>query len=101
MTIDINNYIPIDLNIVKTNLNIIKMHTNGVLCTNNDNVSLLIPNHKLDILFDRNCINKDIFTNFYIEKSSKEVWEKTSLKRFEYDSSRRCDLWFYRRKWKR
>ena len=73
MTIDINNYIPIDLNIVKTNLNIIKMHTNGVLCTNNDNVSLLIPNHKLDILFDRNCINKDIFTNFYIEKSSKEV----------------------------
>ena len=33
MTIDINNYIPIDLNIVKTNLNIIKMHTNGVLCT--------------------------------------------------------------------
>ena len=73
MIIDTSNYIPIDLNIIKANLDIIKMHSNGIICANDDNIYVSIPNHKIDILFDRSYINTSMFTNFYIEKSSKEI----------------------------
>ena len=73
MVIDINNYVPIDLNLIKSNLDIVKLHSNGILCANDDNVYMMVPNYKIDILFDKNYVNSDMFTSFYIEKSYKEA----------------------------
>ncbi|WP_300369350.1 phosphohydrolase [Brachyspira sp.] len=73
MDIDLDKYIPIDLNFIKNNIDIIKFNTPELICTSNDNIHLIIPNHKIDILLDKSYINSDIFNNFYINKNSKSI----------------------------
>lgn len=73
MDIDLDKYTAIDLNFIKENLDTIKFNSPEIICTSNDNLYLSIPNYKLDILFNRDCINSDIFNNFYITKNSKSI----------------------------
>ena len=73
MDIDLDKYTAIDLNFIKDNIEIIKFNSPEIICTSNDNLYLSIPNYKIDILFDRNYINSDIFSNFYITKNSKSI----------------------------
>ncbi|MEI0508195.1 phosphohydrolase [Brachyspira intermedia] len=73
MDIDLDKYTLIDLNFIKDNIDIIKFNSPEIICTSNDNLYLSIPNYKIDILFDKNSINSDIFDNFYIAKNSKAI----------------------------
>ena len=73
MNIDLDKYTLIDLNFIKDNIDIIKFNSPEIICTSNDNLYLSIPNYKLEILFDKNSINSDIFNNFYIAKNSKSI----------------------------
>ncbi|MEI0558671.1 phosphohydrolase [Brachyspira intermedia] len=73
MDIDLDKYTLIDLNFIKDNTDIIKFNSPEIICTSNDNLYLSIPNYKIDILFDKDSINSDIFDNFYIAKNSKAI----------------------------
>ena len=71
MNIDLDRYALVSLSFIKDNLDIIKFHSTEVICSNKDNICLSIPNYKLDILFDKNYVNIELFNKFYITKSSK------------------------------
>ncbi|OEJ14878.1 phosphohydrolase [Brachyspira hampsonii] len=73
MDIDLEKYTAIDINFIKENIDTIKFNSPEIICTSNDNLYLSIPNYKIDILFDKNSINSDIFNNFYITKNSKSI----------------------------
>ena len=73
MSINLDKYALVDFDFIKSHLEIIKFHSKEIVCLNEDNVCLSLPNHKLDILFDKNYVNSDLFSKFYITKSSKEI----------------------------
>lgn len=73
MNIDSDKYIPIDLNFIKNNTDIIKFNTSEIICTSNDNMYMIMPNYKIDMLLDNSYINSNIFNNFYINKVSKSI----------------------------
>ncbi|WP_297298952.1 phosphohydrolase [uncultured Brachyspira sp.] len=73
MSINLDKYALVDFDFIKNHLEIIKFHSKEIVCLNEDNICLSLPNHKLDILFDKNYVNSDLFSKFYITKSSKEI----------------------------
>ena len=73
MNINLDKYVLVDLDFIKDNKDIIKFHTTEIICTNEDNIYFSVPNYKIDLLFNKNYVNIDVFNKFYITKSSKYI----------------------------